>query len=161
MPEPGRCLLEELLAQAGSGDAPAIPSGAVLLGRYTGVDAHGAPLVCYPGGPARPVPAQTLVPPTDLSPQGWVALTLPRGSQTPLILGQVRTGARTNERGVPLAVVVEGDEIVLQADRKLTLRCGAATLTLTADGQVLTRGAYITSHASGTQRIRGAAVRIN
>jgi uncharacterized protein (DUF2345 family) len=56
---------------------------------------------------------------------------------------------------------VDGAPVEIEAQKTLTLRCGEASITLTADGQVLIRGHYISSHATGTQRIKGAAVRIN
>jgi len=50
-------------------------------------------------------------------------------------------------------MVSAGDEIVL--------RCGAASITLTRAGKVLIRGAYVSTHSSGVQRIKGATVEIN
>ena len=56
---------------------------------------------------------------------------------------------------------MQGQQVELGGQESVTLRCGKASITLTADGQILLRGAYINSHSSGTQRIKGAAVRIN
>jgi hypothetical protein len=55
----------------------------------------------------------------------------------------------------------EGRRVVLEADRELVLSCGEASITLTRAGKILIKGAYVSSHASGTQRIRGATVEIN
>lgn len=51
--------------------------------------------------------------------------------------------------------------IQLEATERLSLRCGEASVDLTADGWVELRGEEIDSHAEGVQRIRGAQVRIN
>lgn len=58
-------------------------------------------------------------------------------------------------------VSVDGRAVVLDATREITLRCGEASLTLHADGRVVTRGVNIVSQASEQQRIAGAVVRIN
>lgn len=51
--------------------------------------------------------------------------------------------------------------IVLAAPRRLELRCGEATLTLTADGTVAISGSEVRSRARRLQRITGAQVKIN
>lgn len=61
----------------------------------------------------------------------------------------------------PLEAVIDGRRVQIDAAREICLRCGKASLTLTADGQILMKGAYISSHSTGTQRIKGAAVKIN
>lgn len=59
----------------------------------------------------------------------------------------------------------EGDdaprERVFRAEESITLVCGRASLTLHADGRVVTRGVNVVSVASEQQRIQGAVVRIN
>lgn len=59
------------------------------------------------------------------------------------------------------AVEVNNERIVIEAEQELELRCGDAVIVLTADGRILQRGNYISSHASATQRIRGGSVQIN
>lgn len=58
-------------------------------------------------------------------------------------------------------VSVDGRAVTLEATREITLRCGDASLTLHADGRIVTRGVNIVSQASEQQRIAGAVVRIN
>lgn len=50
---------------------------------------------------------------------------------------------------------------VFSAEGSITLVCGDASLTLHADGRVVTRGVNVVSVASEQQRIQGAVVRIN
>lgn len=67
----------------------------------------------------------------------------------------------------PLADLLDGPEsqgthdLVLRAEGSITLACGDASLTLHADGRVVTRGVNVVSVASEQQRIQGAIVRIN
>jgi hypothetical protein len=44
---------------------------------------------------------------------------------------------------------------------QVTLRCGKASITLTAAGKVLIRGAYVSSRSTGVNRIKGGSVQIN
>ena len=56
---------------------------------------------------------------------------------------------------------MDGDRLVLTAQNEIVLRCGEASLTLTRGGKVVLRGAYVLSHSSGVNRIRGGSVQIN
>jgi len=62
---------------------------------------------------------------------------------------------------VEVEAVADGERVLLQAERELVLRCGKASITLTRAGKILIRGAYVSSHADGAQRIRGGTVEIN
>ena len=55
----------------------------------------------------------------------------------------------------------ESDELVLTAGKRIVLRCGEASLTLTEEGKVLIQGAYVSSRSTGAHRIKGASVQIN
>lgn len=136
--------------------ASAPAAGNVVIGKLEAIDAAGQPQVSW-SGTNLPQAAVSLVP---LSPEQLgraVALTFPAGAATPLILGVIWDPATS------LQAEVDGNPVELQvsAQQTLTLHCGKASITLTADGQILLRGTYISSHSSGTQRIKGAAVRIN
>jgi uncharacterized protein DUF6484 len=61
----------------------------------------------------------------------------------------------------PIDVEVDGRRVTVHAVDSLTLRCGAASITLTREGTVLIRGTYVQSRSSGVQRIQGGAVHIN
>lgn len=152
--------LQELLQRA---SAPAVrPANAVVLGELASVEPGLPPRVRWPQGPAEGSEAQSLVALTHADVGTQVALSLSEGLAQPLILGLVWNPGAT----APLALEIHRDEeaaehVELSAQQQLTLRCGQASITLTADGQVLLRGTYIGSHSTGTQRIKGAAVRIN
>lgn len=53
------------------------------------------------------------------------------------------------------------EAIKLEADRELVLECGEASISLHADGRIIVRGGYVETYAEGTNRIKGAQVRIN
>lgn len=53
------------------------------------------------------------------------------------------------------------DELVVEAKKNLTLRCGAGSITLREDGKILIKGKELVSHARKTNRIKGGSVTIN
>jgi hypothetical protein len=154
---------EALLALlAGGSEAsapPAIPDRiqGVVVGRLLGLD--GGAMVAWAGAPdgarARVMAA--------LEPKhvgGDVALMFEEGDpMRAIVMGPIERF----ERGLAVTEEGEGEErrVVLRADRELVLACGKASITLTRAGKVLIKGAYVSSHASGTQRIRGGTVEIN
>lgn len=71
----------------------------------------------------------------------------------PLILGLVQP---------PTPVIeADGDKLVLEARREITLRCGKASIHLAADGRVTIRGTEILSRSDGPNRLQGASVQLN
>jgi hypothetical protein len=75
----------------------------------------------------------------------------------PIILGRLH-----ERRAAATAVVrMDGDRLVLQAEREIELRCGEASIVLTKAGKVLIKGAYVCSKSSGANRVRGAYVELN
>lgn len=52
-------------------------------------------------------------------------------------------------------------EIKFNAAEKIELRCGKSSLSMDKDGKVVIKGSQLTSRASGLNRVKGAAVKIN
>lgn len=52
-------------------------------------------------------------------------------------------------------------ERVLRAEGRLKIVCGQASITLQEDGKILIDGVEVVSKAKGSNRIKGASVRIN
>ena len=77
----------------------------------------------------------------------------------PIIIGLLRPSAA--DRTVVPDITLDGERLVLSADRELVLRCGDATIILTRAGKVLIRGSYLLTRSSGVNRIKGGAVQIN
>ena len=148
---------------------------AITLGYLRAIDARGQPLVQWPKGPEHPRSALSLVAVNEADVGRQVALSFPNGAEQPLLLGLVwsadgeiaQATASTEPDVLGLGVAetmhaeIDGQAVELTAQESIVLRCGKASITLTADGQILLRGAYISSHSTGTQRIKGASVRIN
>jgi len=60
-----------------------------------------------------------------------------------------------------MEVLADGESIRINGQKEIVLRCGLASITLTRDGKILLRGAYVQSRSSGVNRIKGASVQIN
>jgi hypothetical protein len=85
---------------------------------------------------------------------------LPADDAVPgFILGRVAS-ARAQPDATPAMEDVP-ETLVIEARQNLTLRCGAGSITLRADGRILIRGRDLVSHAQRMNRIKGGAVTIN
>ena len=60
-----------------------------------------------------------------------------------------------------VAISVDGERHVIEAEREIVLRCGDASITLTRAGKVIIKGNYILSRSTGYNKIKGAAIDIN
>lgn len=72
----------------------------------------------------------------------------PRG----VVLGRV---------GISHAAPELPDEVLLEAGRSLTIRCGDGSITMREDGRILVKGKDLVSDADRVNRIRGGSVAIN
>lgn len=126
------------------------------MGRVMRLDAFGV-AVDFPGNSDDvPIAARSAVPVQQLGVGREVVLFFEDGDPArPLILGALQ------DTHSPVQAEIDGERLVLSAKREIVLRCGEASITLTAAGKVLIRGNYLLSRSSGANRIKGAAVEIN
>jgi hypothetical protein len=78
---------------------------------------------------------------------------------TPVVLGPIGPSRASapileSQREIP-------DELVLEATKGLTLKCGEGSITIRADGKILIKGKDLVSHAQRMNRIKGGSVSIN
>jgi hypothetical protein len=57
--------------------------------------------------------------------------------------------------------IVDGRQMTFDAKEQIVLRAGRASITLTKNGKVVIRGAYVLTRSSGVNRILGGSVKIN
>ncbi|WP_338848519.1 hypothetical protein V8J88_06420 [Massilia sp. W12] len=79
----------------------------------------------------------------------------------PLVMGAFHASPPAQAQALEVRCDDTPQRLVLEAEQELELRCGEACILLTADGRIILRGNYISSHASASQRIRGGSVQIN
>jgi hypothetical protein len=53
------------------------------------------------------------------------------------------------------------DDLVIEAKKNLTLKCGESSITIREDGKILIKGKDLVSHAQRMNRIKGGSVSIN
>ena|SRR5437868_105491 len=92
-------------------------------------------------------------PPPRLAPGDAVLVWLSGGDG--IVLGRIG-GSRA-----PAKPAGPPDELVLEAKKGLTLKCGDGSITVRADGKILIKGRDLVSHARRLNRIKGGAVAIN
>jgi len=133
----------------------------VVIGILLDVPQAGSPVVAFPGCPSETGIAArttTALSRDDLGAQ--VALMFEAGDPNqPLVIGRIQHLPETPQ---PLNIAhLDGERLELSAEREIVLRCGKASITLTREGKVLIRGAYLSSRSSGANRIKGGSVQIN
>jgi hypothetical protein len=129
-----------------------------VVGRLIRYGPAGA-LVEFANNPLdRPVAARTTAPLEPMVVGAEVLLLFENGDPArPLVVGVVRPP----DAAPGVTAELDGERVVLSAEREIVLRCGEASITLTRAGKVLIRGTYILTRSSGANRIKGAAVEIN
>ncbi|SCW75212.1 MULTISPECIES: DUF6484 domain-containing protein [unclassified Pseudomonas] len=144
---------------ASSTSTPARVEG-VVIGVLLDVPKADAPVVAFPGCPADTgLAARTTTPLTREDIGAQVALMFEAGDVArPLVIGRIQ---RLPQTAAPAVAQLDGERLEFTAEREIVLRCGKASITLTREGKVLIRGAYLSSRSSGVNRIKGGSVQIN
>jgi len=147
-------------AAQSSGDRVAM---GVVVGTLVAIKADGqVPLVLFEGQPG--VVAARSVLPIASAQLGKQVVTVCECNDPakPIILGVLNDGKRAREpEREQVEVSADGECLVVSAKRQIVLRCGKASITLTDSGKVLIQGEYVSTRATGVQRIRGGSVQIN
>jgi hypothetical protein len=73
-----------------------------------------------------------------------------------VVLGRIGPGSGSKPKTTGVI-----DELVIEARKNLTLKCGDTLITLREDGKILIKGKDVVSHARRMNRIKGGAVSIN
>jgi hypothetical protein len=91
--------------------------------------------------------------------QGAVILVDATGQA--MVIGLLET--LPSETVVPQIVEadVDGKRVRIVGNDEIVLECGNASITLRRNGRVIIKGTYVETDSAGTNRIKGAAVRIN
>jgi len=164
----GTTELEQLLAQPvepGPARDSREPIDGIRVGTLIGLLDRCTPLVTYAGQPGTAaLVARATV---DLCAEHIgheVTLVFEDGNrQKPIVTGRIRVASAspTTDRSAAVDVDADGKRLTLTAREQLVLRCGKASITLTAAGKVLIEGAYVSQQSSGVMRIKGGSIQLN
>lgn len=172
--ESGRELMQAVLAKPRKTDIVEIPKHeritGIVIGTLMEASGDGQPMVYYPGIPNNtPLPASSTANPGDQKSGQEVALGFVNGDPaSPIILGFIQKPGEQDQpenREAPEAqsvnVKIDGERLTLSAEHEIVLQCGKSSITLTRAGKVILKGAYLSTHSTGVNRIKGGSVQIN
>lgn len=135
----------------------------VVIGVLLDVPQAASPVVAFPGCPSETGIAATTT--TALSREdigAQVALMFVAGDPSlPLVIGRIQRLPQASAATPAAVAQIDGERLEFSAEREIVLRCGKASITLTREGKVLIKGAYLSSRSSGVNRIKGGSVQIN
>lgn len=145
------------------------------IGQIVHITEEGRALVDYAGNQGEPVEARSVIDGKSNQHNHCqenvpVLLVFENGDPTlPIIVGIVRetlypsTSLKEAAFSVkrPREVIVDGRKVALDAKEEIVLSCGKSSVTLRKDGKIIVKGTQIVSQASGTNKIKGASIRIN
>lgn len=140
-----------------SGRAKLLDQG-ILVATFAGFNSDGQFLITL-GEEVEPVRALSTVGLGEGEVGARIVVAFEKGNAgRPIILGRVRE--RAEAASVP-NFKIDGERVVLHAEREIELRCGDASIVLTRAGKVLIRGNYVLTRSRGANKIKGAFVDIN
>jgi len=144
--------------------APSDLTAHPLVGVLVAFADASTPLVVCGAGEGAALQARATI---DLAPEhigSEVLLVFERGDVTrPIVVGRLRKDSAWPTKEAPAQVDIDADgkRLTLAVKEQLVLRCGQASITLTATGKVLIQGTYVSSRSTGVNRIKGGSVQIN
>lgn len=142
------------------------PQTTPRIGRVIGLSEADEVLVDFPDSGGPPRPAVSLVALSAAQVREHAAAGTPAfihfdggDPSRPVLVGLAQPVLADTEN--TREAIFDGEVVSLTGRQRVELRCGKASIILTADGKVMVRGAYISSSSSGAQCIAGASVEIN
>jgi hypothetical protein len=148
-----------------------------VIGRIVAVSEEEQATVDFPGNPGGPVLARSILDAAaaPLAERGAlvgtkVVLLFEDGDPAlPIICGVVSDRLRPKasvpvvklEKGAVRDVLVDGRQLVFDAEQQILLRCGKSSVLLRRDGKVVVRGTNLLSRSSGPNKIKGGSIDLN
>lgn len=134
----------------------------VVIGKLTGFESS-KPQVDFPENPsAQPITALSGIVLSEKDIGCEIVLAFADGNPNqPIILSFLRSSQTEDSSNSEMEIQLDGKKLQFTAQQEIVLRCGDASITLTAAGKVMLKGTYVLSRSSGYNKIKGAAVDIN
>ncbi len=130
----------------------------VSIARFSGFNSEGRFLIVLDDTP-QPVAALSTVGLSEDDVGAKIVVAFENGSvRCPIIIGRIQ---KNRTQVTDLTSKVDGERLVLRANREIELRCGDASIVLTRAGKVLIKGNFVLSRSRGANKIKGAFVDIN
>lgn len=142
----------------------------VHIGKLLSVEKNGLLLVDYQDNPFGPLSAQSIICVSTNDEEREILLTFEKNNpQFPIITGfiQKQPVVENYSKEVMLDkkklrnITIDGERIIFDAKKEITLRCGKGSITIQTDGKIIIKGNNLVSRSKGMNKIKGAAVKIN
>jgi hypothetical protein len=142
----------------------------VCVGSIVSVEKDGQIKIDFPNNPNPPVFARSIISLKPDDKNREVLLTFDKGDpRRPIIVGFIQNRPVIEEASKMLKldresledIVLDGRRITFDARDEIVLRCGDGSVKLRKDGTIIIKGTNLVSRAKATNKIKGAAVRIN
>jgi hypothetical protein len=155
-------------SRASTSSEPPLASATTHIGHIVAILSDDQVSVALPGK-AGTIAARLAVPVTRARLQqaiesrgGAVILIDSQAPPCAILLGLLEPIApEVSEKSHVVEADVDGKRVRVVASDEIVLECGNASITLRRNGRVIIRGTYVETDSAGTNRIKGAAVRIN
>lgn len=135
-----------------------LTSEGVMIATFAGFNSDGHFLVAL-SDDLEPVKALSTIGLTDNESGIKIVIAFEKGNvHSPIIIGRLQEKARPESSP---HFKVDGERVILRAEREIELRCGEASIVLTKAGKVLIKGNYVLTRSRGANKIKGAFVDIN
>jgi hypothetical protein len=171
VPSSRRSQLSSALEDRERDAAPDAHGARVLSGHLTGVDDEGRLLFQPEGSREAPVPVAIGIELSDgallkaaRQQRRAIAVRTADATARLVLIGLVRERVSTRAlqaRPGQLEVQVDGETLILRAERDLVLECGESKLSLRKDGKIVISGTNVLSASRGPHRIKGATIALN
>lgn len=150
-------------------DAGVSSASGFIAGHLAGVDHEGRVLFLPEGSAGEPIPVAIGVPMADGAlvksarlQRRALAARLSGGDLVLIGFLRERVDPKTRNAGPgELEVLVDGETLLLRAERQIELRCGKSSLLLRSDGRVVLSGTYVVSTSRGPNKLKGATISLN
>ncbi len=164
----GATALQERPAGPHGADNALMPSCHLVTGTIVSIESDGQILVDFPGNSYGLLTARSTVKVGDGDVKKNVVLAFENADQRlPIVIGLIQDAPIASRREIHLDkqavddIRVDGRNIVLDAAKRVEIRCGQSSLIMQSDGKIIIKGNYIISRARQVNKVKGAAVKIN
>jgi len=119
---------------------------------FVNLPSHGGPVRAFVLHGALAVASEAI---------GRSVLVFAVGGAIPVVVGLIDEVVEKPVVGARPEAQRVRDDVVVEAARSITLSCGNASIAALRSGKIVIRGTEITTCSSGTNKIKGATVKIN
>lgn len=142
----------------------------VHIGKILSVEKNGLLLVDYQDNPFGPLSAQSIICVSTDDEEREVLLIFKKNNpKFPIIIGFIQKQPVVENHSKEFVldkkklrnITIDGERIVFDAKKEIVFRCGKGSVTIRTDGRIVIKGTDLVSRSKGTNKIKGATIKIN